>query len=440
MGSDEQSRREMKQVAKAIVEARKRAGLTQTQLARAIDTTQSVIAKLESGTTLPRMSSIQRIARATNSRMEIALPVHAPATHKGARTMSFDPRDPRAFFQSAISRRAMLATVGAATAVATRPASAQTPAASPAADVPPNGVQPDGTWVFTDDRGVTVTLPKKPERILSSLPAAAALWDFGIKSEAVFANATPRDNPAWGRVDTSLADLAGSDIWNIDVEELLALDPDIYVSLTWNPDDTTQVVGITADYYEDVNSQVPSICISSRQDIPTGIARIEELALALGASPDDESVRQARVDFETAVENLKITARQQADITMLFVYVHPEDVAWYIASATDWSDVKFYKDLGVNILNPETDPFTYFIETSRERVAEHPADILMNSLREGTTRLEDFKADPVFSRHPAVIAGQVSEWKQEMLILSYLGYTETLNDLSAVLESAQKVT
>lgn len=64
------------QVAGALIAARVKAGLTQEQVAKRMGTTQSVIARLEAGSTLPSMKSIYRYAEATGTKPEIQL-VHA---------------------------------------------------------------------------------------------------------------------------------------------------------------------------------------------------------------------------------------------------------------------------------------------------------------------------------------------------------------------------
>jgi transcriptional regulator with XRE-family HTH domain len=58
-------------LASAMIAARSRAGLTQKQLATKMKTTQSTIARLESGKTLPSGRTLQRIAEATGSRLKI---------------------------------------------------------------------------------------------------------------------------------------------------------------------------------------------------------------------------------------------------------------------------------------------------------------------------------------------------------------------------------
>jgi DNA-binding XRE family transcriptional regulator len=60
-------------VAKALIEARKSANLTQEQVAERMGTTQSVVARMESGNPLPSLKSVVRYAAAVNSRIELKL-------------------------------------------------------------------------------------------------------------------------------------------------------------------------------------------------------------------------------------------------------------------------------------------------------------------------------------------------------------------------------
>jgi len=58
-------------LAKAVIEARNRVGLTQAELARKMGTTQPVLARLEGGRTRPSMRTLERLARATGTRLLI---------------------------------------------------------------------------------------------------------------------------------------------------------------------------------------------------------------------------------------------------------------------------------------------------------------------------------------------------------------------------------
>jgi ribosome-binding protein aMBF1 (putative translation factor) len=59
-------------LARAVIDARATAGLTQLQLAERMDTTQSVIARLESGRTRPSTQTLERLAAATGTRLRIS--------------------------------------------------------------------------------------------------------------------------------------------------------------------------------------------------------------------------------------------------------------------------------------------------------------------------------------------------------------------------------
>ena len=59
------------ELAKALIEARLKAGLTQEQLARRMKTTQSVIARLEGGRTNPSTKTLGKLAQATGTHLRI---------------------------------------------------------------------------------------------------------------------------------------------------------------------------------------------------------------------------------------------------------------------------------------------------------------------------------------------------------------------------------
>jgi len=59
------------ELARIIIEARTKAGLTQAQLAKRMKTTQSVIARLEGGRVRPSTATLERLAKATGSRLKI---------------------------------------------------------------------------------------------------------------------------------------------------------------------------------------------------------------------------------------------------------------------------------------------------------------------------------------------------------------------------------
>jgi ribosome-binding protein aMBF1 (putative translation factor) len=64
-----------------LLSARVAAGLTQEQLAKRMKTTQSVIARLETGRAMPSTRTLQKLARATGTELRI---VFEPSQSRGA--------------------------------------------------------------------------------------------------------------------------------------------------------------------------------------------------------------------------------------------------------------------------------------------------------------------------------------------------------------------
>ena len=60
-------------LASQLIEARSRAGLTQAEVAERMGTSQSTVARLESGGAKPSLSTLKRFAKATGARVRITL-------------------------------------------------------------------------------------------------------------------------------------------------------------------------------------------------------------------------------------------------------------------------------------------------------------------------------------------------------------------------------
>jgi len=68
-------------IAREVIRARTAAGLSQQELAQRLHTTQSAIARLESGTHAPSVSTLKRVAEATHSKLKIEF---VPQAHSGS--------------------------------------------------------------------------------------------------------------------------------------------------------------------------------------------------------------------------------------------------------------------------------------------------------------------------------------------------------------------
>jgi iron complex transport system substrate-binding protein len=319
----------------------------------------------------------------------------------------------------------------ALTANSTR-AHESTPAASPASR---------GEWSFTDDKGVTVTLPDMPQRIAADVNAAAPLWDFGIRPVAVFGwNATETGDfgPAGGNVDPAQVEVVGTAAETIMVEPLVAVEPDLIVTITWAPDDPNEYWSIDPELVDDVERTAPIVAIAGTGSADVNTERFAELAASLGDDLESDELVAAKARYEAALADFTEVASSKSDLSILFTYVNPAEQVYYVATARDWADLTFYASLGLSIVDPDVDAGSYWEELSMEEAIKYPADVFFNSTRPGNLTAEELQTHPTFGLHPAVQAGQIGGWNQDF-IMSYQGMAEALETTAAVIADAEKI-
>jgi iron complex transport system substrate-binding protein len=340
------------------------------------------------------------------------------------------------FFDSSLSRRTMLgATLGVAATSALLSGSTiaqeSTPAASPEIDRP---------WSFTDDKGVTVSLETRPERIVADVNAAAPLWDFGIRPVAVFgwnASETGDFGPAGGNIDPNQVDVVGDPVETIQLEKTIVAQPDLLITVTWTPDDPTEYWSIGTEVLPQVLEIAPLIAISATGSADVNTERFAELAVALGADLETPELVEAKARYDQALADFPAAAAGQSSLRVLFIYA-AEGESIYVANPIDWADLTLYQSLGLNIVQPEVEPGTFWEELSTELANKYPADIIFHSTRPGTMTPDELAAHPTLGQHPAVKAGQIGAWNQDF-IMSYQGMTDALETTIATVSASTPV-
>ncbi len=86
-------------------------------------------------------------------------------------SLESSPRTSARLLSNPITRRRIVGVTAGAIASAALVSRSHAEDASPAA----SPASPLGEWTFTDDKGVTITLPSRPERIVAGVNAAAPL-------------------------------------------------------------------------------------------------------------------------------------------------------------------------------------------------------------------------------------------------------------------------
>jgi transcriptional regulator with XRE-family HTH domain len=69
-------------IASLLIEARTKAKLSQAELAKKMGTSQSTIARLESGAAKPSLSTLERFAKATGMRMRVVFEPASPSSKR----------------------------------------------------------------------------------------------------------------------------------------------------------------------------------------------------------------------------------------------------------------------------------------------------------------------------------------------------------------------
>lgn len=328
-----------------------------------------------------------------------------------------------------ISRRTVVGTSLAAMAISL-PAirgHAQTPSATP------------GEWTFTDDKGVTVTLPGMPKNLVIDVNAAAPLWDFGIHPTALFgwnANDSGDFGDAGGNIDPEGITIVGDTTEPIKLEDVIAVEPDVIITLTWTPDDPQDYWSIDPELLGQVEAIAPIIAMSATGRADDNTERFAELASALGADLDTGVLKTARDEYNDASAAFDDQMEASSELVASFWYVDEAEV--YIASPKDWADLNMYLERGMDIVEPDAAPTTFWEQLSPEQALKYPSDLFFASTRAGALSPEELRQHPTFGQHPAIKAGQVYPWNQDF-IQSYQGMTQAMNAIRAVFAGAEKI-
>lgn len=294
-------------------------------------------------------------------------------------------------------------------------------------------------WSYTDVFGNTVSLPAPPARIAANLVTAAALWDLGIEPVAVFdwtASAYPDgDHIAWGNVDPGKVANVGNIEGNLEPEALLAADPDIILTLTFDRDNPDDVTSVPPDLAEAINQIAPVLVVTDMDSTERQLQRLVDLAASLGADLTDPAIVAARTAYEAKVAEFEATAADKADLTSLFANFDP--TALYVGGPQGVAELQYLQNLGLRFANADAGAAGDFWETlSPEQALLYPSDIIYNDVYSSLKTVEDLAAIDVYNRMPAVAAGQVGLWNRDFPV-SYAGLTDFLETILVTLREAE---
>lgn len=330
-----------------------------------------------------------------------------------------------------LTRRHLLSAAGAALVLAAcgGDGGATTPATGPT----PGTVTPTSTpaagLTFTDDRGETASFASRPTRIVAWQTLVPALVELGITPVGVIAFNDPATNP--GFVDAGVATdglVAVSTTYGaVDIEALAELRPDVIVTYDLGG---ALLQGFTDDTTQELAGQVaPFVALDSSADVETGIARMEELAVFLGADLTAARITAATEAFDVAVAGLAALVAERPGLRVAFG--GPAEQGLFVAPVDSYPELQYYRSLGLDVVDGPEDAVV-----SWELAPSVDADVFMLDDRTTPAELVAFGEVATWNVIPAVAAGQaVIGWR---FLLSYCraDYARTIERLLAVLRLA----
>ncbi|MEU6030953.1 ABC transporter substrate-binding protein [Streptomyces tauricus] len=255
-------------------------------------------------------------------------------------------------------------------------------------------------WDFTDDRGITVRLAARPERVAAYVRAGAGLWDLGVRPVAVYGSGHDGDEPDRAK-SGSLADVpylgAGR---SLDHATVGSVRPDLVVDVTY---DGKKPYAVTEPAAERAGAPVLALAVGADTSLPRVLARFAELAGALGGEPAGrEHELAAAEDAVRAVAPvpLKVLALSAAG---------PGQV--HLARPRAWPELRHLADLGVELTDPGEGGANWST-TSWDRAVQLAPDLVLADVRGNAVPVAELESVPAW--RTLASAATVAPWNPEL--------------------------
>lgn len=414
------SRSEAREIADAVVQARKRAGMTQAQIASAMGISQSAFARLESPATLPRLSTLQRFARATSSRLHLTFdPVSnheiGIASHSMTETLSPTPfaSDRRRLIGTAMGLAGMLG-VGNTKHISAQEATAAAASVDDYTYVAPEWGEETALFTITDRTETSVSvetidgtleIPASPARIVSLDDEYVPLFELGIADNIVGIG----DTTGSGTLDqagdltedlhATLAEVpfVGT-AWELDPEAIIVEDPDLILgNANYQGDD---VYGLLSDMAPFIRKNIRVT------DVPRGAIRDfgalfqQEEAAATYQAEHDAYIARAKEAIASVAEGKRVVVGMDIPETSEFWTV-PSYFMVDGSVASRATGYPFFRELGltptnfIESISDAEDRASFYLTVSMEQFGLIDADILFYVAGYGEEQFQAFLENPV---------------------------------------------
>jgi iron complex transport system substrate-binding protein len=294
------------------------------------------------------------------------------------------------------------------------------------------GTADEPGWRFTDDFGVTHELDAVPETIVAEVSMAGALWDLGIEVDATFGQRELPDGTTdpMGLADPEAMESLGDVYGEVNTERLRLLEPDIIVVPSY---EEGEYWGVEEDLVDEVESVAPVVSITiPGKDLRDMADRVLDLAETLGVDPEADQVTEAVAAYEAAEADLRAAFAAKPGLTFIAASGTTEQL--YIAVPSGYADLLTYQELGMDIVEPDTDE-QYWETLSWEQIDTYESDVLLADSRGGSVeQIREVVPEGALDI-PSIQADQVARW-EVTLSPGYANLARILGDLTEVVEAS----
>ncbi|HTJ72433.1 MAG TPA: ABC transporter substrate-binding protein [Actinospica sp.] len=297
-----------------------------------------------------------------------------------------------------------------------------------------------GPWTFTDDRGAVVKLDSAPTKVVAYTGTAAALYDFGVTTDRIIGvfgptkQANGKADPMAGNLPVDKVTILGNAYGEFDVAKYAELSPQLLVTDMWEKNSLWYVPATSLSKIEKL---APTICITvAGEPLTTPLSRYEKLAGLLGADLTASTVTKAKTAFQTAVEQLRTSAKTKGTIKVMAASASADLL--YVSDPEVYPDLSYFEQLGVSFIQPTNVVGGFFESLSWENAGKYQPDIILLDDRTGTLQPGDLTGKATWTALPAVKANQIVAWNSEPRY-SYTAIGPIVQGFADALQNAKKV-
>jgi len=320
----------------------------------------------------------------------------------------------------------------------------------------PGGVRCSSPWTYTDDRGVTASGPRYPQRIVAQITAAATLAEFGMQDRIVgvfgpqYVTASFVYETHVGQLDLNKVVNLGEEWDHFDIQAFRDMKPDLLVSITYCGGPATAVTcseqdalwWLPANVTAEAGYIVPTLAVrvnGLRTGVQEIVPKFSLMAQALSGNEPSSKEETERTAMLKAAEQFSegAAAAHGKGIRILAFAAVGENV--YIGNPTLDPVLSMFNELGAPLIYHAGVDFWETV--TWDGLDKYPADVLLyvpaSSRGSSVEQMEENGGDH-WTQHPAVKAMQYSPWHAEN-VYTYRRARDFLVEFGAILRAASKV-